>query len=333
MMNRFLNIALLWLLAMGTQAQDQQFTQFYAVPTAVSPSFAGASIQSRVSMQYRNQWAAIPGGFNSGNITFDQFMPNLNSGIGMLVSYDQAGSGALRSSTVAVQYAYEARIKRNLFFRPSLQLGYGQKSIDFEKLTFYDQLVREGDEASLEAGTVRPVNYYDMGAGMLLYSPKLWLGVSAFHNNAPDVSLYDSQKTPLARKLSVHGGYRIRLKGNSLRKLDHYMVVAANYLAQQQFDQLDLGFYYEFSPMILGMWYRGLPMKSNSYGYFNHDALAFVLGFQAGNYKVGYSYDITVSKLGIASSGGSHEVSLVYQWANKHNQRAKKIRIMPCAKF
>jgi type IX secretion system PorP/SprF family membrane protein len=333
MTNRFLNIALLCLLAMSTFAQDQQFTQFYAVPTAVSPAFAGASIQSRVSMQYRNQWAAIPGGFNAGNITFDQFMPNLNSGIGMLVSYDQAGSGALRSSTVAVQYAYEARIKRNLFFRPALQLGYGQKAIDFEKLTFYDQLIREGDEPSLEAGTVRPVNYYDMGAGMLLYSPKLWLGVSAFHNNTPDVSMYDSQKSPLARKFSVHGGYRIRLKGNSLRKLDHYMVVAANYLSQQQFDQLDMGFYYEFSPMILGMWYRGLPMKSNSYGYLNHDALAFVLGFQAGNYKVGYSYDITVSKLGIASSAGSHEVSLVYQWANKHNQRAKKIRIMPCAKF
>jgi type IX secretion system PorP/SprF family membrane protein len=264
MKNRILYIVLLWLSTTAGFAQDQQFTQFYAVPTAVSPSFAGASIQSRVSMQYRNQWSAIPGGFNSGNITFDQFVPNLNSGIGMLVSYDQAGSGALRSTTVAVQYAYEARIKRNLFFRPSLQLGYGQKSIDFEKLTFYDQMVREGNVASLEAGTVRPVNYYDMGAGMLLYSPKLWLGVSAFHNNTPDVSLYDTQKSPLARKLSVHGGYRIRLKGNSLRKLDHYMVVAANYLAQQQFDQLDLGFYYEFSPMILGLWYRGLPMKSNS---------------------------------------------------------------------
>jgi len=333
MTNRILNIALLWLLAVSTWAQDQQFTQFYAVPTAVSPAFAGASIQSRVSMQYRNQWAAIPGGFNAGNITFDQFMPNINSGIGMLVSYDQAGSGALRSSTVAVQYAYEARIKRNLFFRPALQLGYGQKAIDFEKLTFYDQLIREGNEPSLEAGTVRPVNYYDMGAGMLLYSPKLWLGVSAFHNNTPDVSMYETQKSPLARKFSVHGGYRIRLKGNSLRKLDHYMVVAANYLSQQQFDQLDLGFYYEFSPMILGMWYRGLPMKSNSYGYLNPDALAFLLGFQAGNYKIGYSYDITMSKLGIANSAGSHEVSLVYQWANRHNQRAKKIRIMPCAKF
>jgi type IX secretion system PorP/SprF family membrane protein len=318
---------------MGSWAQDQQFTQFYSVPTAVSPAFAGASVQSRVSMQYRNQWAAIPGGFTSGNITFDQFMPNISSGIGMLVNYDQAGSGALRSTTVAVQYAYEARIKRNLFFRPALQLGYGQSSIDFTKLTFYDQMIREGDEVSLESGTIRPVNYYDMGAGMLLYSPKVWLGASASHLNAPDASLTNSSTALIPRKISVHGGYRIRLKGQSLRKLDHYMVIAANYLSQQEFDQLDIGFYYEYSPMILGMWYRGLPVKSNTYGYMNHDALAFLVGFQAGNYKVGYSYDITVSQLGIANSGGSHEVSLVYQWANKHNQRAKKIRIMPCAKF
>jgi type IX secretion system PorP/SprF family membrane protein len=194
-------------------------------------------------------------------------------------------------------------------------------------------MIREGDEVSLESGTIRPVNYYDMGAGMLLYSPKVWLGASASHLNAPDASLTNSSTVLIPRKISVHGGYRIRLKGQSLRKLDHYMVIAANYLSQQEFDQLDLGFYYEYSPMILGMWYRGLPVKSNTYGYMNHDALAFLVGFQAGNYKVGYSYDITVSQLGIANSGGSHEVSLVYQWANKHNQRAKKIRIMPCAKF
>jgi len=104
-------------------------------------------------------------------------------------------------------------------------------------------------------------------------------------------------------------------------------------LSQQQFDQLDFGFYYEFSPVILGLWYRGLPMKSNNYGYINHDAVAVLLGFQAARYKFGYSYDVTVSKLGIGSSAGSHEISLVYQWSSRHNQRSKKIRIMPCAKF
>ncbi len=324
---------LLTLHAANVVSQDQQFTQFYAVPTAVSPAFAGASIQNRLSAQYRNQWAAIPGGFSAFNMSFDQFMPNINSGMGLLVNYDKAGTGALRTTAVSFQYAYEARIKRNWFFRPALQFGYVTKNIDFDKLTFYDQMIRDGSQPSLEQGTIRPVNYFDMGAGLLTYGPKFWFGLSAFHNNSPDQSFYNTNESPLARKISAHGGLRIRVKGNSLTRLDHYMVLAANYLSQQQFDQLDFGFYYEFSPIILGVWYRGLPMKSNGYGYANHDAVAVLLGFQASRYKFGYSYDITVSKLGIGSSAGSHELSLVYQWSSKHNNRSKKIRIMPCAKF
>jgi type IX secretion system PorP/SprF family membrane protein len=314
-------------------SQDQQFTQFYAVPTSISPAFAGASVQSRLSAQYRNQWAAIPGGFSAFNMSFDQFLPNINSGMGLLVNYDRAGTGGLRTTGVSFQYAYEARIKRNWFFRPALQFGYVTKNIDFDKLTFYDQMIRDGSQPSLEQGTIRPVNYFDMAAGLLTYGPKFWFGVSAFHNNSPDQSFYNTNESPLARKISAHGGLRIRVKGNSLTRLDHYMVLAANYLSQQQFDQLDFGFYYEFSPIILGVWYRGLPMKSNGYGYANHDAVAVLLGFQAARYKFGYSYDITVSKLGIGSSAGSHELSLVYSWSNKHNNRSKKIRIMPCAKF
>lgn len=326
-------ILLSFLAVAEMQAQDQQFTQFYAVPTAVSPAFAGASVQSRLSAQYRNQWAAIPGGFSAVNLSFDQFMPNINSGMGLIVNYDQAGTGALRTTGISFQYAYEARLKRNLYFRPALQFGYVSKAIDFDKLTFYDQMIRDGQQPSLEQGTVRPVSYFDMGAGALLYGPKFWLGFSGFHNNSPDQSFYNHTENPLARKISAHGGVRVRIKGNSLARLDHYMVFAANYLSQQQFDQLDFGFYYEFSPIILGLWYRGLPMKSNGYGYVNHDAIAVLLGFQASRYKFGYSYDITMSRLGIGSSAGSHEISLVYQWSNKHNQRSKKIRIMPCAKF
>lgn len=314
-------------------AQDQQFTQFYASPTYINPAFAGASVQSRLSAQYRNQWAAIPGGFSAFNMAFDQYMPNINSGMGLLVNYDRAGSGALRTTGISYQYAYEARIKRNWFIRPALQFGYVTKNIDFDKLTFYDQMIRDGEQPSLEHGTVRPVNYFDMGAGLLTYGTKFWFGISAYHNNNPKQSFYGDENVGLARKVSAHGGLRLRLKGNSLTKLDHYMVLAANYMAQQDFDQLDFGFYYEFSPMVLGVWYRGLPMKSNNYGYANHDAVALLVGFQAARYKFGYSYDITVSRLGISNSAGSHELSLVYQWANKHNQRAKKIRIMPCAKF
>lgn len=333
-MKKLYTSALLFILLVSQAiGQDQQFTQFYAVPTSISPAFAGASVQSRLSAQYRNQWAAIPGGFSAFNMSYDQFMPNINSGMGLLINADRAGTGALRTTSISFQYAYEARIKRNWFFRPALQFGYVTKNIDFDKLTFYDQMIRDGSQPSLEQGTIRPVNYFDMGAGLLTYGPKFWFGVSAFHNNSPNQSFYNYNENPLARKVSAHGGVRIRMKGNSLTKLDHYMVLAANYQSQQQFDQMDFGFYYEFSPIILGVWYRGLPMKSNGYEHPNHDAMAVLLGFQAARYKFGYSYDITVSKLGIGSSAGSHELSLVYQWSAKHKERSKKIRIMPCAKF
>ena len=326
-------MAVLMVFADVILAQDQQFTQFYAVPNGLNPAFAGASVQSRLSMQYRNQWAAIPGGFQAGNCSYDQYISDIKSGVGLMFSYDRAGSGGLSTSALSVQYAYEAKIRRNWYFRPALQFGYGMKSINFEKLTFYDQMIREGNPTSIEQGTVQPVSYFDMGAGLLTYGKKFWLGVSAYHNNTPNTSFYDNSVHIQPRRLSAHGGYRFRIKGRSLKKIDHYLVAAMNYEAQKKFDHLDLGLYYEFNPMILGLWYRGLPVKSNQYGYMNHDAIALLVGFQSANYKFGYSYDITISRLGIANSAGSHELSLTYQWANRRNARSKRIRIVPCAKF
>jgi len=314
-------------------AQDQQFTQFYALPTHLNPAFAGASVQSRVGMQYRNQWAAIPGAFHAGNVAYDQFIPTIKSGVGALIQHDQAGSGGLRSTSLQFQYAYEARIKRNWFVRPALQFGYVNKAIDFDKLRFYDQMIRGDAPQSLERPIFQPVSYFDFGAGLLTYGPNFWFGFSAFHLNRPNESLYTEGVTMLPRRYSAQGGLRFKMKKNSLTKLDQHLVFAAHYQSQQQFDQLDVGFYYELSPIVLGLWYRGLPAKSNQLGYPNHDAVALLLGFQAGSYKIGYSYDITVSTLGVGSSAGSHELTMVYQWTNKKHMRAMKRRIMPCAKF
>jgi hypothetical protein len=68
------------------------------------------------------------------------------------------------------------------------------------------------------------------------------------------------------------------------------------YRQQQDFQEIFLGLYVTKGPIVGGLWYR------------NADAFIALVGLQFQNFRFGYSYDVTVSKLA-ANSAGSHEVS------------------------
>lgn len=332
-MKKWLSISLLSLICACAWGQDSQFTQFYAAPTYLNPAFAGTSVQNRIGVNARNEWPSIGGGFQTYSVSFDHYAPSISSGFGLLATHEKAGTGALRATNIALQYAYEIRIKRDVFFLPALQFGYSTRNINFSDLTFGDQLIRDGAETTLEASNFDPVNFFDVGTGMLIFSKRYWFGASLHHLNEPNESLFPQVISLLPRKLSVHGGYRFKMKGSYYKKGKNYLVGAFNYKSQAEFSQLDLGAYIELNPMTFGLWYRGLLTKNNGYGRPNHDAIALLIGIHQGPYKIGYSYDATISSLGIIASAGSHEVSFIYEWANKKNRRLSKRRIIPCAKF
>lgn len=321
---------LLLLVSFVLRSQDPQFTQFYAAPTYLNPAFAGSAEQSRLTSNYRNQWPAIPGAFVTYRASYDRFIDAVSSGVGISVMHDRAGTGAMRATSVDLQYNFEFQIFRDIYLRPGLEFGYTNSSINFNDLTFGDQLVRDGAETTVEQYAPPTVNYFDFGTGGLIYGKNFWLGASLYHLNEPNQSLLGGASR-LSKKLSVHGGYRFNLK--SVRnKSGSDLLAAFQYKNQGEFEQLDLGLYVETSPMVFGMWYRSIPFKKKPAGYFNHDAIAFLVGVHTGPYKIGYSYDFTISKLGIGNTGGSHEISLIYEWAND-NDRFKRRRIVPCAKF
>lgn len=124
-------VLLLGLCVRVSHAQDAHFTQFYASPTYLSPAFAGTSAQTRFALAYRDQWPSIPGTFTTAFASFDHYLRELNSGIGVNVMHDRAGSGALRYTAVNVQYAYEIQLKRKVFLRPALRFGYVNHSVDW----------------------------------------------------------------------------------------------------------------------------------------------------------------------------------------------------------
>ncbi|MEJ6681003.1 MAG: type IX secretion system membrane protein PorP/SprF [Flavobacteriales bacterium] len=312
-------------------AQDAHFTQFYAAPTLINPAFAGTSAQGRFGMNYRNQWPTLPQAFVTSNVYYDQFLPQIKSGIGLLVNRDQAGQGALSNTSVGLQYAYEVRLSRSLSLRPALQLGYTRKSLHEERLVFGDQLIRDG-AATIETLNAEPIGLMDVSSGVLLYSDKYWFGASLHHINEPDETV-TAGLSQLQSKFSAHGGIRFKVQNIQRKSSKKDLVAAFNYKQQGPFNQLDLGAYIELYPMVFGIWYRGLPIKKNGYDYANREGLNILIGYHERNFKIGYSVDLNLSQLGVYSTGGAHELSLTYEWANKINSRLSKRRIVPCATF
>ncbi|MBI5217429.1 MAG: PorP/SprF family type IX secretion system membrane protein [Bacteroidia bacterium] len=337
-MNKAQKILIIILLIQSTGsvfAQDPQFLQFYAAPTYICPSYAGSTDGSRAVLNYRNQWPAIPGAFVTTAFSLDHYFPKVKSGVGLIFNNDKAGSGRLRSLNIGAQYCYNISITRTLSVRPGLQLLYTQRSVDFNKFIFGDQLSFNGiaPVSTLETPATDKVGYIDFTTSVLVFSEKQWGGITIEHMLEPNQSLTGStSKVPV--KIGIHGGAKLFLKKSAGLYDEEYIAITANYRHQEKFDQLDLGGYWFKRPMIIGLWYRGIPLlKSYKPGYFNHDALVIMAGLKYKNFVVGYSYDFTISRL-ISSTGGSHEISVIYEF--NQNQRLVKKRkkiVVPCPKI
>jgi len=325
---------LLLLLAMYIgSAQSPQFSQFYATPLYVNPAFAGNTIEGRIIGNYRHQWPSIPGAFVSYSFSYDHHLSTINSGLGLIFLRDKAGTGGLRFTNIGGLYSYKLQITRKLAMKAGAHVSYTMRNVDLNKLTFTDQLIRGGGVTTSETFSGGKRSYVDIAAGIIAYTQQFWGGFAAHHINQPNESLIGTNsKVPL--KLSAHGGVNIPLKKSVKKKVKTSVIAAANYKHQNKFDQLDIGAYYNHFPLVFGLWYRGIPLlKAYQPSYANNDAVILMVGYQIKDLRVGYSYDITVSRL-ISSTGGSHEISLIYEFvSDEEKKKGKKNFIVPCAKF
>lgn len=302
-------------------AQDPQFSQYYAAPLYLNPALAGINQQGRAGVNYRKQWPSIPASFETFSAYFDYNFEDYNSSMGFIVTNDREGLAGLNSTTIGLQYSYQTFINYNWAFRPAMQASYTLRDINFDKLVFGDQLdatgiINPGTVENLNTGL--NVNYFDLAFGGILYSNNVWVGVSFYNILEPNQSLIGGESI-LPSRFSLHGGYKLPLnigQGGSSGGGERSITPTFNYKSQGEFDQLDLGVYLTLQPVIFGLWYRGIPVKQFE-NFPNNEALIFMVGVTQKNLSLGYSYDYTLSQLGIAA-GGAHEISLMvsFNWGD-----------------
>lgn len=326
------------------KAQDPQYSQFYANKLYVNPAFAGSEEMSRVFLIGRYQWPALDATYMTGTFSVDHYFANVKSGVGLIITKDHVPFVNLNTTDVGVQYAYRLDITENLSFRSGIQGSYVTRAIDFNKLDFssqYDNWGFQGGNTN-EKLIENRISYFNLTAGGLLYSPVFWFGFSTANINRPNQSFLLNESR-LPRRTSFHGGYKIYLKEQAKKRYgfkdnaeEVSITVAANYRFEGKSDQLDMGAYVTYNQLIFGVWYKGIPVKNYKKGVQNNESIIGLFGYVLGDFRLGYSYDVTVSKLARANPGGAHELSLTYVFVQEPKGKKKpkpENRKPMCPKF
>ena len=170
---RIAMVFLLMTFAIALKAQDPEFSQFYANPMYTNPAFAGSEC-GRIATAYRMQYYGLPGGFVTFNGSYDQRNDKIHGGLGIMFTNDKSGEGLLTANHVNAIYAYELNTKKDISFRFGIQGGFFQKSLQWDKLRWGDQIlaqlgfVNPTNEPRIDAAVIAA----NFSAGTLMYSKK-----------------------------------------------------------------------------------------------------------------------------------------------------------------
>lgn len=291
-----------------SEAQELRFTQLHASDTWLNPAFTGIKGRPRIEINFRDQWPEIPQTYVSYRIAGDIALSRIRSGIGIFAVRDDEGNNILNTTSVGLQYSYQAQLSENIALNIGLQCSYNQKSVNFEDLQFYDQInpiygFTDAGGNPNPTGQVVPgstkVSYYDFAAGALLFSNKWFFGFSVLHANQPEVSFYSDANSIIPMAYSAQAGLELRYG----TKKDNFSVnPMLAYSFQSNMQQISAGSYFRKNAL-----FAGLFMKSN---LAELSDVSFIAGLNKGNTTLAYSYDLALGSLS-GNSGGAHELSVV----------------------
>jgi len=347
---QLLGLTVLMSVGVGLQsvrAQDPHFSQFYANPMYLNPAYAGSIVCPRIVMNFRHQWPVVTAKWTTYSASYDQHFDALSGGIGVLFLGDRAGMGAINTNTISLIYSFKADLTKNVAMRIALQATYQQKSLDLSKALFGDMIDPKSGfvYATSEILPSYTKGVADFSAGIVFYSDKFYGGIAVNHFTQPNESFYyrdNNKEASLPMKISGNFGAVFDVKRNQRKEKNiGDMSVSPNFIFQYQnkfsggasYSYINLGLYYTWYPMVMGIWYRNGLLREEQYTN-RPDAVVFLAGIEYSILKVCYSYDFTIpdeKKVNKPQTGGAHEISAQFHLPCPVISR--RVRHINCPKF
>ena len=276
---------------------DPQFTQYMYNESFINPAYAGSHDALSTTALARKQWVGFEGA--PTNVTFSAHTPIANDKLGIGINFMNESIGVMYRNMAMVNLAYRLKLKEG-----KLCFGLQAGATGFTERLSVVQTIQANDNNFLQS---TPLLFGpNVGGGIYYYTKKWYVGFSA-----PRMLLNTSfgnavRTTFAANSLSYYltGGYVFTIN-DDLKLKPTIMIKAASGAPIQP--EINI------HAIIKDVFWAGAAYRYN-------DAVAAIIGFQATqHFKVGYSYDFTLSKLQKYNSG-SHEIMLnyIFKYKNKN---------------
>lgn len=295
--------------------QDIHFSQFYASPYNLNPALTGAFDGNyRFTANYRTQWRSVTVPY----VTTGFFADLRNAGVkdlhaGVSIYHDKAGDSGFSTFKMAVSGAYSKslNVESTKHLIAGIQVGFSQRNINFNNLSFDNQFNGERYDASLGTGetfTRQSYLFLNLNAG-LAYDQKVSekfsfiTGIGVFNLTTPDQTFFN-ETVSLDRRFTLYG------KGSYLFNENLTILPSVLMMFQGPHSEYLTGGAVKreienlpgrYRAVYAGTWFR---LKDAGY---------VMLGMDYNNWNVGVSYDLNYSALVPASNyRGGLEVSAIY---------------------
>lgn len=320
-------------------AQDHLFSQFFNAPIYLNPSLTGQfDGDLRLNMIYRNQWSSLGGDLSYINASVDVAVPKLAGGVGLSFNRSSEGTAYLTKNNIAATYSYSVG-DDDFLASFGLQAGFTNRSIDWSKLVFIDQIDRrlgyiEGSVSAAQLPEISNRFFFDPAAGVNFVYRNAMLGAAAYHINRPDESFSGTQ-AKLPMRIAINASFKMPLSYNYnyLEDEGAFLIPSVVYYKQGNVSSISAGAQFKYKGFNTGLWYR-----TNQEG--GSDAIVFSLIFDiflkrsdTEKIRLGVSHDATTSKLNYTNTSGTTEASVGYEKYWPNSTRTKKYNGLRCSNF
>ncbi|TWR26157.1 type IX secretion system membrane protein PorP/SprF [Mucilaginibacter achroorhodeus] len=311
-------------------AQDHMYSQFFNSPLYLNPALNGQfEGDLRMNLIYRNQYTSVPGNLQYLTASIDYNVPRFGGGIGLIFTRSSEGTAFLNKNNIAGIYSYSVG-SQDYVLSFGLQAGVTNRSVDFSKLVFGDQIDPNlGYIPGSTSGADRPdFNnrfFFDAGAGINLTLKNFNIGLAGQHLNTPNQS-FTGTPSKLPVRFTGHASYRYNLtQDDNLDDEDKsYLIPSVIFYKQGTAQSVNAGLQYKRKSINVGAWYRTAGAGGPNAFVVSLIFDLFINREGGEKLRFGVSHDVPAGGLNYGNTSGTSEGSIGYETTLPSRERGEQ---------